>query len=132
MVQQVLAFALGLAQARAKIQANKPSSNEPHANSDDHDVSTLDLVEGGSGDTSSDSDHALPLGVFFVAEQKRSGFKRLHRLGRCSTRPQECHDARIMGEAFPSAPEFDAKCRHCFKEDLSPATSDSSGSSSDA
>ena len=131
-VEQVLALTLALAQARARMKPAEPTTVAPHSGTDQQYTTTLSPVAHGSDGSSSGPAHATPLGTLFITEQRRSGFKRLHRLGSCSTRPHECFSARLLGDEFPGASEFDAKCRHCFKEDMSPVTTSSSGSSSDA
>ena len=131
-VEQVLAFTLALARARAAMQPTEPHTVAPCPNNDQQYVIPSNSVAHGSDESSAGSDHAAPVGSLFITEQQRSGFKTLHRLNGCSTRPQDCYSARLVGEDIPDASEFDAKCRHCFRDELSCVTTSSSGSSSDA
>ena len=114
-VEQVLALTLALSQARAKMSAAKASSVDPPSNLDQQDVSSVSFVAQGSDDSSSDIEHSSPVGTYFITLQKRSGFKRLHRLGSCSTKPHECFNAKLLGDVCPDSSEFDAKCRSCFR-----------------
>ena len=129
-VEQVLALTLGLSQARAKMSTARPTSVDPHSSTDQQYVTPLNIVAHGSDDSSSDTEHACSVGTFFITEQKRSGFKRLQCLGNCSTKPHECYSAKLLGDGC-EASDFDAKCRTCFRQEMSPVTTSSSGSSSD-
>ena len=101
-VEQVLAFTLALAQARAMMGSSLPAPVEPHSSTYQPDVIALNLVAQGSDEGSSGSEHSMPIGTFFVIEQRRSGFKMIHRFGSCSTRPHDCFNAKLLGESVPS------------------------------
>ena len=128
-MQEVLSFTLALAKCRAMCPAHEASHPEASAPTDEHDASPLDHGSSGSEDG---SDLDIQQGTYFLTVQKRPGFRRLHRMGECATKPQRCFNARVLGEVRPLAAEFDAMCRHCFRVRLSEATTVSSGSSSDS
>jgi len=85
--------------------------------------------EGTGEQEESDRDGPLLSGSFWISSSARRGFRRLHRSGGCWSRP----GARDMVCSDPTGQVFDARCKHCFREDRKQAlTTTSSGPRSSA
>ena len=80
----------------------------------------------------------LPLGSYVVSVSARAGFKRLHRMGDCPNKAGvHFLHFEALGDVFPDAKLFDARCSICFGRSHSAQVPDvdsapSSGSSSDS
>ena len=128
-VEQILGFARLLSAARVSAASNSQSS----------DIKDYPLevppppteAEPSRDEAAESKVEDPPLGIHFITEQRRSHFKRLHRFGECPVKPSECLLVEVFAEGPPHASLYDAKCRRCLKDALSPVTTDSSGSSSE-
>ena len=127
-VEQILRFARLLTSARANVSTapldvrlgNQPLELPPPAASS---IAALNEADATLEDP--------PLGTHFITEQRWSRFKRLHRFGECPVKPSECLLVEVFTEGPPHVSLYNARCRRCFKDALSPVTTDSSGSSSE-
>jgi hypothetical protein len=60
-------------------------------------------------------EEAIDDGWFVVSAHKRSGFRRLHKKGKCRLQPFQDYPVHKISEAEPAASEYDAKCKMCFR-----------------